>query len=96
VTGWTAWARRIVWTPASERPKWPDLTFLNQVLHRPGNVFDRHVRVNPMLIEEIDVIGLQSFERGFSYLLNMLRTAIRAALFWRPSNVNPNLVAITT
>ena len=31
-----------------------DLAFLNQVLHRSGHVFDRHVRVNPMLIEQVD------------------------------------------
>ena len=28
-----------------------DLAFLNQILHRPRDVFDRHVRVNTVLIE---------------------------------------------
>src|SRR5712691_5337569 len=58
----------------------PDLTFLNQILDRPSNIFDSHVRVNPMLIEEIDVVGLQSLERGFGHLLDVLGPAIRAPL----------------
>ena len=35
-----------------------NLTFLNQVLHRARNVFDWHVRVNTVLIEQINRIDL--------------------------------------
>ena len=35
-----------------------DLALLNQVLHRSRYVFDRHVRVNTVLIEQIDGIDL--------------------------------------
>jgi hypothetical protein len=35
-----------------------DLTLLDQVLHRTGDVFDRHVRVNPVLIEQVVVLQL--------------------------------------
>ena len=31
-----------------------DLAGLNQFLHRAGDVFDRHVRVDPVLIEQVD------------------------------------------
>ncbi len=30
------------------------LAFLNQVLHRSSHVFDRHIRVDPVLVEQID------------------------------------------
>src|SRR6476659_5807117 len=54
----------------------PDLTFLNQILQRSGHIFDRHVRVHAMLIEEIDAVGLQSPERRFGYLLHVLWPAV--------------------
>src|ERR1035437_6760615 len=41
-----------------------DLAFPNQVLHRSSYVFDRHVRVNPILIEQVDDINLESLERA--------------------------------
>jgi hypothetical protein len=32
----------------------PDLAFLDQVLHRPRHVFDRHIWVDTVLIVEVD------------------------------------------
>src|SRR6266404_1703308 len=58
----------------------PDLTFLNQIFHCSCHVFDRHVRINAMLIEEIDVVGVQSLERGFGHLLDVLGPTIHAHL----------------
>src|SRR5437764_1499527 len=49
-----------------------DLPFLNQVLHRSGHVFDGHLQVHSVLIEQIDGLNLESLERGFGYLLNVL------------------------
>src|SRR5947208_12908134 len=60
VTGWTACARRIVFTPASDRPKC--LTLRNQILDRCRHFFDRHGGVNTMLIEKINRLDSQSLE----------------------------------
>ena len=89
-------------TPASERPKCLTLPCLNQILHRSGDVFDRHVRVNPMLIEQVDDIHLEPLERALDGLLDVLRPAVQARRPFIPRGSksglrsNPNLVAITT
>ena len=56
-----------------------DLTFLDQVLDRARYVFDRHAGVNPVLIEQIDDIGVETLERGVGDLLDMLRPAVQAS-----------------
>jgi hypothetical protein len=52
-TGCTAWARRMVALPLptcrSASPCLPD-----QFLHRAGHVFNRHIRIDAVLIEKID------------------------------------------
>ena len=101
MTGWTACARRIVCTPASERPKCLTLPCLNQFLHRAGDIFDRHVRVNAMLIEQVDGLDLEPLERAFDGLLDVLRPAVQARRTpCRDDRCRlrskPNLVAITT
>ena len=79
-----------------------DLALLNQFLHRSGHVFDRHVRVNPVLIEQVDGLDLEPLERAFDGLLDVLRPAIQARRPFIPRGSklglrsNPNLVAITT
>src|SRR2546428_6293498 len=78
VTGTTACARRIVCAPASERPKC--LTFPNQVLDRCGHLFDGHVRVHTVLIEQIDGLDPESLERALGALLDMLWPPILAHL----------------
>src|SRR5271157_813148 len=55
-----------------------DLAFLNQVLHRSRYVFDWHVRVNPMLIEQVDDIHPEPLERSLGGLLDVLRPAVQA------------------
>ena len=57
------------------------LALLNQVLHRSRHVFDRHVRIDAVLIEQIDDIGLEALERGFGDLLDVLRPAVQSGLF---------------
>ena len=44
------------------------LALLDQVFHGSGDVFDGHVRINPVLIEEIDDIGLEPLEGGLGDL----------------------------
>jgi hypothetical protein len=39
-----------------------DLAILNQVFYCSCHVFDRNLRVNPVLIEQIDGIGPKSLE----------------------------------
>ena len=39
------------------------LALLDQLLDRAGDVFDRHVRVDAMLIEQVDAVGPQALER---------------------------------
>src|SRR5882724_7855804 len=55
-----------------------DLARLNQVLHRSSYVFDRHVRVNTMLIEQLDCLDLEPLERALDGLLDMLWPTVEA------------------
>jgi hypothetical protein len=57
-----------------------DLAFLNQILHRPRHLFDWHVRVHTVLIEQIDDIGLESLECGIGHIFDVRRSAIHACL----------------
>ena len=60
-----------------------DLAFLDQVLHRAGHVFDRHVRIDAVLIEQIDALDLEPLERGLGDLSDVLRPAVQATLLAR-------------
>jgi hypothetical protein len=61
------------------KPEVLDLPVVNQVLHRSGDVFDGHVRVNTVLIEQVDRIDLEPFERGLGDLLYVRWPAVQAA-----------------
>jgi hypothetical protein len=60
-----------------------DLALLDQVFHRPSHVFDSHVGVDAMLIEQVDRFDLESLERGLSDLLDVLGATIQASLLQR-------------
>ena len=45
-----------------------DFTLLDQVLNRVGDVFDWHVRVYPVLIEQVDDIDPEPLERALDKL----------------------------
>src|SRR2546426_6622056 len=47
------------------------LTLLDELLHRSRDVFDGHVRVNAVLIEQINDIGLESLEGGLGDFLDV-------------------------
>ena len=66
--------------PCFRKSEVPDLTFLNQVLHRAGHIFDWYVRIDAMLIKQIDAIGLESHQRCIGDLLDVLRPAIHTDL----------------
>ncbi len=53
-----------------------NLALLNQILHRSRYVFDGHVQINAVLIEQIDDVDLESLERCLSDLLDVLRATI--------------------
>src|SRR5258708_30158829 len=54
------------------------LACVNQFLHRAGYVFDRYVRINPMLIQEINCADLEPLERALDCMLDVLRPAVQA------------------
>ena len=55
-----------------------DFAFLNQILDRSGHIFNRYLRVNTMLIKQIDDIGLEPLEGFLGDLLDVLRPTIEA------------------
>src|ERR1051326_9249983 len=58
----------------------PDLTLLNQVLDRSGDIFDGHVGIEPVLVEEINDVGPEALERGVGNFFYVLRTTIKPSL----------------
>lgn len=54
-----------------------DLTLLNQILHRSRHVFDRDVRGNPMLVQQVNHIDLEPLERALDGLLDVLWLVIQ-------------------
>src|SRR5207245_9378264 len=64
-----------------------DLTGLNQFLHRASHILYGHVRVNPMLIQQVDGINLQPLERPFDGLLDVLGPTVQ------PCRSRPIIVA---
>src|SRR5436309_12641572 len=63
------------------------LALPDQLLHRPSDVFDRHVRINAMLVEQIDGIDFESLEGRIGDLFDMLRSAIQAWRSLHPSRI---------
>ena len=58
-----------------------DLAVPDQIPDRACDVFDRHVRVHAVLIEEVDRIDAEPFQRALRDLLDVLRAAVHAELF---------------
>src|SRR5882762_9841848 len=56
----------------------PDLSLLDQFLHGAGHVFDRHVGIDAMLVEEIDDVDLESLQRALGDLLDVFGAALQA------------------
>ena len=55
-----------------------DFTFLDEVLDCTGDILDRHVRIDPMLIVEINMIGPEPLEGCLDDPLDTLRSAVEA------------------
>ena len=56
-----------------------DLAFGDEVLHCACHVFDGHVGVNAMLVEQVDDVGVEALQRGFGDLLDVFGLAVEAA-----------------
>src|SRR5258708_24156671 len=51
------------------------LALLDQLTYRPGHILHRHLWIDTVLIKQVNVIGLESLERPFYGLTDILRTA---------------------
>ncbi len=58
----------------------PDFARLNQVFHCPRDVFHRHFGVGPVLVEQVDDLDPQPFQRSLRHALNLLRAAVHPGL----------------
>src|ERR1700754_3305871 len=54
-----------------------NLSLIHQILDRSSNVFDRHFRIDAMLIEKIYAVGPQPFERSFNDYLDVIWFAVK-------------------
>jgi len=52
------------------------LAFLNQVFNSSRHLFDGHVRVNAMLIEQIDAVDSESLQGALDSFFDVLRPAV--------------------
>src|SRR5437879_12142312 len=58
-------------------PDMQDFPLRNECLDRTRNVLDRHMGVNPVLIEEVDMVSPQTLQASFRSLLDVLRSTIQ-------------------
>ena len=54
-----------------------NLAYLNQVLHCSCHIFDGHIRVNTVLIEEVNRLDPEPLEGALHYLLDVLGPTIQ-------------------
>ncbi len=75
-----------------------DLSFLDEVLHGARDILDGNVRVDAVLIEQIDRLDAEALERGLGDLANMFGPAVQPGRLTAVarSMAKPNFVAITT
>jgi hypothetical protein len=55
------------------------LALLDQLLHRAGDLFDRHRGIDPVLVVEIDAVGPQPLQRRLDHFADVCRLAVKAA-----------------
>jgi hypothetical protein len=58
----------------------PDLAGPDQLLDRARDVLDRHVRIDPVLIEQVDHVEPQTLQRSFGNLPDVLGSTVQAGL----------------
>ena len=62
------------------KPPMLDLAFGDQAPDGTGHVFDRHVRVDPMLVKNVDAVGFQTLEARLCDAFDVLGLAVGAAV----------------
>src|SRR5882724_5742306 len=65
------------------QPEMPDFACVDQVFHRTGDLLDGDVRIDPVLIEQVDAVGPESLERGLGDLSDVVRAAVEPPLLAR-------------
>ena len=58
----------------------PHLALRDQLFHRPGHILDRHFRIDPVLVEQVDGVDPETFERGVGNLADVLGPAVQSGL----------------
>ncbi len=66
------------------QPEVLHLARLDQILDGPGHVFDRDLRIDPVLVEQVDGLDLEALERRIGHPLDLLRAAVQAGYRGRP------------
>lgn len=56
-----------------------DLTLGDEVANRAGHVLDRYVRIDPMLVQQVDGFDAEPLQGAFDGLANVLRPAVHSA-----------------
>jgi hypothetical protein len=56
-----------------------DLAGLDEVFDCPGDVFNGHIGVDAMLVEEVDDAGVKALERGVRDFFDVLRAAVQSS-----------------
>ena len=60
-----------------QEPIMVDLPFRDQIFQGTGDFLDRHLGIDPMLVEQVDSIGFEPLEHTFRCDLDVLRTAVQ-------------------
>jgi hypothetical protein len=58
------------------KPEVQHFALRDQLFDRAGDVLDRDVRIDAMLVQKIDTVGAEAFERGVDDCLDVLRAAV--------------------
>src|SRR6185437_2467485 len=75
----------------------PYLPLLDKILHRAGNIFHRHIRIDAMLIEQVDYAGFEALQSsvgdGSDPFRRTIQTLARYSIFEAELRSNNDLVA---
>jgi hypothetical protein len=69
----------MVFVDASDSPKCRTLPLLDQLFHRAGDVLDRDLGIDAVLVEKIDHVRTKTLQRRFDDLLDVRGAAIQRA-----------------
>ena len=53
------------------------LTSVDEFLHRAGDVLDRHIRIDAVLVQKVDVIGAQPLQHRIRHAFDMIGVTVR-------------------